>query len=160
MRGTIFPQTEGGMSSYDARALVLTASGTVRDGRTISGTITAECTITGSLASLLSGTITAAVTLTGLIGGRAPLSANAVATGTATATIGASGGLAGTTTATASITASIVAIGSMAGDIVPYTELSPQSLAQAAYDLIYPDLSTINNGVQKASILIPHTTNL
>jgi len=163
VRGIVPAIRAGGVSAFDSDSLTLTTAATVNIGAQISGSATLSISETANLtllANMLAADALALAVANATLGGLIALVASDTLTSTLTGTITATGDVAGTDTLALIESVTLTASGNMVGVISAYTELSPENLALAAYNLMQPDLSVINTGVQKASVLIPHTTNL
>lgn len=146
------PKVAGGLASHNECQGVATASLSLASGRNIAATSDGVATTTGTLQLVVS--------MTGTAAGQTSSSANL------NAALGMAGSTTSTTSTTASITALAWAVGSSAGvasaaltsyatgrlygAITPFTELSPQSLADAVISAasttpIHADIRKVNS---------------
>lgn len=134
--GWMMPQKPGALASRYAAVASLTgaASGALGKNAVGSGTISLDGVAVGQLVVSGSGTGTITITASG------NTVASLAAQGAATLTLSGAGGPTaiawGLSNGTVTVTGNLVsyAVGHMAGDVVPYTELSPQSLASAVWE--------------------------
>lgn len=131
----------GGMSSWNQ----ITGTGTFTSSGALGLNAEAAMTGTGSLTGTAQLVVSAVATLsgTGTLSGNLLAVLNAVAgltgSGTVSATLLADAFAVAALTGTGSLTAPPYAEGELAAEILPYTELSPQSLAVAVWDAIAAD---------------------
>lgn len=136
----------------------------------IGGALTASANLSGSgdLSADIFATIQAAASLSGMgdittaealmvwvmaadLSGSGDLEADIEATATMLANLSGEGDLEAGIEALATIAANITSSGEL---------LTSAAIAAAVRALLHPDLDTINEGVQKASLLIPHSEDL
>jgi hypothetical protein len=131
----VLPIDPGGISSYTLlrESSDLTAAG----ARGVNGaaTITVSSTLDGTAQLVVSGvaTITTSGSLSGNVVAALQLSASIAATASLTADVFADGFAIVTINANGTLTLTPYATGELAAEILPYTELSPQSLANAVW---------------------------
>jgi hypothetical protein len=129
----------GGIGSRRGDPITLTASAPAEAGMEITGTatVTLIATAAGELVSDGSGTaiisLTATAEIEGAIDGRGTATITLIA---APGVIDALAEIGGTATMTLTAQSSIEGLGEISGHSLPYTELSPQSLAQAVLDAV------------------------
>ena len=130
------PRKAGGMASHKEAQGTATATLTLTKGRNVAGTSTGSSTATATLQLVVSmvGTSTGSATVTGNIIAVLGMSGSTTGSGTATGLINALAWAYGTATGTSTATLTRYATGRLYGAITPYTELSPQSLANAVLD--------------------------
>ena len=134
----IMPQVAGAISSTNAAECAVTTTGLAYMGYPIDGSISIAITTNtpdGQLITSGAGSTTIAVTfntplLTASLNGTGTTS---LAITTNTPTLGADAGLSGSSGLSCTGTLVPYAIGHMEGAALPYTELSPQSLAAAVW---------------------------
>jgi predicted RecA/RadA family phage recombinase len=87
--------------------------------------------------------------------------AELLGSGDASAAIRANGNAVATVIGSAALVAAARATAGMSADISVTGEfLTPASIAQSVKDVLRPDLETINTGVRRASLMIPHSGTL
>lgn len=131
----LMPQSAGGLSAYTT----LTGEGLFTASGAMGKNATAGLTGTGTLSATGQLVVSAVANLAGT----GTLSGNIVAVLAATATLTGTGSVTGAMTAlgwldsdlagVGSVTATRYATGELAADLTPFTELSPQSLADAVW---------------------------
>lgn len=136
----VIPIRGGGLSSFAQAQASMSADLSMAAGRNIDGAAALTIDTPGAALQLIvSATGTATITLTGDALAVGALSGSGSVSFTFTASdalLGALAGITGTAPASLSADATITALGALAGDILPYTELSPESLAQAVLDAV------------------------
>lgn len=131
----------GGLASrYEVEADFTLGSLNLAEGRNVEGSTSATFTLGDAQLELVvsaSGAVTFTFTTDGnLAGSLAAVGDTTVTFTVGTATLGAIIDALGATTATFTPGGTSTAIGVLAGDITPFTELSPQSLADAVWGAI------------------------
>lgn len=151
----VMARKNGGMASYQEAIASITSLAALLGGKALEGSTEISVTIADAEGQLISsgeGSATLSITVADLL-----LTASLNATGqaeisltVADATLGAEASLTGS--ATLAVTGSLTpyAIGHMTGAALPYTELSPQSLADAvlgaaANSPIYANIKQVND---------------
>lgn len=136
----VIPIRAGRMSSFAQSGASLTGFVMMAAGRNIDGSTSILINAPNAALQLIvsaSGLATLALTGTGALAGALAASGSAAFSFVASpALLGAIAGLTATAGVTLSQTAVLTAIGRLAGDILPYTELSPQALADAVWGRI------------------------
>ena len=132
------PQKSGGLASRNE----ISGSGTLDSANLAAGyNLEAALDGVGTISNAALGLVVSAVAslsgsgaLTGDIVGVIQAAAALTGAGDLTGALGALAGMASDITGTGTLAASLTALGNMSADILPYTELSPESLAQAILD--------------------------
>jgi hypothetical protein len=136
----MLPLKAGAISAYVADLSITNNAPTLIAGRNLSGDTTLAFTdVSGTLGLIVSATGTATVSFTAdgdLAGSLSGSGTSSITFSSPTALLGALVGGVGTASLTLSGAAAARAVGHLAGDIVPFTELSPQSLADAVWSAI------------------------
>jgi hypothetical protein len=151
----VLPRTAGAISSSAGNRLAITvATMPGQIGRQIDGSIALSLTVNNaplSLIVLADGTATLTLTVDpASLGAAINIDGSTSAALTVdTPILGALAGLFGSATVTVTPSGTIVATGALAGSILPYTELSPENLANAVIAAaqespLYADVRKIN----------------
>lgn len=132
------PIKPGGISTFNQVIGTGALSGTGASGKNAAASLTGTGSLdaTGKLVVAAAAAITATGALSGSINAALLASANLSGSGSFTASIGALGGVTAALAGTGTLTAASYATGTLEADILPYTELSPQSLAAAVWDAL------------------------
>jgi hypothetical protein len=136
----ILPYKPGGMSAYVGTNIAFTMGDLLMAaGVNVDGATTITFTVADAALELVvsaTGSTTVTFTTSGGLAGALDAAGSTTFTFTvATATLGAIIDATASTTLTFSTTATPKALGNMEGDISPFTELSPENLAQAVANL-------------------------
>lgn len=131
----VLPIVRGSISAF-VRATTTVASAPVQEGREISGTASASFTVTPAdllLTALLSGSASMVFTVAGAdLGAAVGISGSTSFSITpSTPILGALAEVSGNASMVVSPSATLTGYGALSGNITPFTELSPQNLANA-----------------------------
>jgi hypothetical protein len=156
----------GGLAGINSAEFSLTGSVALVAGRALAGDATLTITVPDAQLNLVSSAIGSAsfsISTAGTLDG-ALFAAGAATFSviTNTPTLGAISSATGAATFSLTGELALTAIGNLEGNILPNTgdELTADEVALAVVDMLLPNLEVINQGVKKASILVPHTTDL
>lgn len=148
-----FARKAGGLASRNECRIEVTNAASGALGRNIAGDTSITFTLPDAQLQLVvsaSGTATITLTTAGNLAGALYAEGSTTVTFTVgSSLLGAVAGLTGNATVTVSSTALATAIGHLAGDIVPYTELSPQALAQAVWNAVAADSNEVGTMGEK-----------
>ena len=145
---------DGGALSAESE-LSFAVSNTGAGAMGVNGEGSASITITNADAQLqlvvsASGTVSISITTdANLVGALYGTGTTAITVSNGTATLGALAGLFGNAAITFTASGTATAIGWLEGDIVPYTELSPQSLAAAVWNAVAADSNEVGTMGEK-----------
>lgn len=145
----MLPQKGGAMSSHNRTNGEATATLTLVSGRNIAGTSDGVATADASLQLVVSltGTSDGVATVTGNVQAALGMSGSAAGSSTATGEKNALAWAYGTSDGSCAATLTRYATGRLYGSITPFTELSPENLAQTVLD--YAQITPIHANVQK-----------
>ena len=147
----ILPQNSGATSSHNRTNGSSTASLTLVSGRNISGTSDGASTAsaTAQLVVSTSGEAAGTSTATASINAALQMSGTSACAASQTAVIGAIAWCSGSSSGSCTAFATSYAIGELSGSISPFTELSPQNLAQ--YVIEYAEDAPIAANIKKVN---------
>lgn len=141
----------GSLASHNEAHGEATASLAMVSGRNVSGTTAGSSTAsaTAKLVVSTAGTSAGTSTANASINAALQMSGTSAGSSTASATIGANAFASGTSSGSSTVTGTIYALGHLAGSISPFTELSPQGLAQ--YVIEYATATPIAANIAKVN---------
>ena len=145
MKAVVPPYSAGNMSSYNQGRLTLSnGTLTMSAGRNMTGTTSLSLNVGAAQLQLIvlavgSATLTLSVPSTSLQGLVNIAGSTSITLTPNTPVLGAFAGLFGAATLTLTESGALTATGKLEGHILPYTELSPQSLAAAVWAALSAD---------------------
>ena len=147
----LLPQKGGAMSSHNRTNGAATATLTLVSGRNITGSSAGASTAAATLHLVVSMVASAAgiATVTGNVFAALGMVGSSAGSSTATAQKNALGWLYGSSAGSCTATLTRYATGRLYGSISPFTELSPENLAQTVLD--YAQVTPIHADVQKVN---------
>ena len=145
----LLPQKGGAMSSHNRTNGAATATLTLVSGRNITGSSAGASTAAATLQLVVSMVASAAgiATVTGNVFAALGMVGSSAGSSTATAQKNALGWLYGSSAGSCTATLTRYATGRLYGNISPFTELSPENLAQTVLD--YAQAAPIHANVQQ-----------
>ena len=152
----MLPQKPGALSSHNRTRGAATATLALVSGRNIAGTADGIATASATLQLVVSlaGTADGIATVTGNVQAALGMAGSGSGSGSVTGTIGALAWAYGEAAGSCTATLTRYATGRLYGSISPFTELSPENLAQTVLD--YAQAAPIHANVQQingASVL-------
>ena len=152
----MMPQKAGALSSHNEAQGSSTATLSMASGINIAGQSDGISTALATLQLVVSmqGTAAGIATVTGNILAALGMSGSAAGVATNNASITALAWGVGTAAGTSTATLTSYATGRLYGEVTPFTELSPQGLADAVWSALlsqYPDAGTAGNALSLAS---------
>ena len=152
----VMPQKAGGLSSHNLARGSATATISMASGWNLEGLSEglSEALATLQLVVSMQGTAAGIATVTGNILAALGMSGSAAGIATNNATISALAWAIGQADGTCTATLTSYATGRLYGEVTPFTELSPQGLADAVWSALlsqYPDAGTAGNALSLAS---------
>ncbi len=145
------PLKPGGISTFNqasgAGVLAASGAGGVNAEAALVGTGTLD--VTGRLVVAAIAALSGAGTIAGSANATLAATAALTGSGSLSGTIGALGGVIAALSGTGTLTAGNYATGTLAANILPYTELSPQSLAAAVWDALAASYNTAGSMGEK-----------
>lgn len=138
------PLKPGGVSTFNQAVGTgaLAASGAMGKNAEAALEGSGSLAVTGKLVVAAIAALSGAGTIAGAANATLAATAALSGSGTMSGTIGALGGVTAALAGTGSLTAGNYATGTLTADILPYTELSPQSLAAAVWDALAASYNT------------------
>lgn len=157
----LLPYKPGALSSSNASGSGTMSNAQGQNGRAATATLDGVGVVFDAAGGLIAGMVAA-------IAASGGLTADVVGALEAAADLAGSGTLAGAQSAVSGMVAALTGTGLLSiADLEALAQMTAAiyvnegaATAQTIIDGIRPDLEVINDGVQKASLLIPHTTDL
>ena len=145
----MIPQKAGALSSHNRTRGVATATLSLAEGRNLTGTSGGVATADASLQLVVSltGTSDGVAIVTGNVQAALGMAGSAAGSSTASGEKNALAWAYGTSDGSCTATLTRYATGRLYGSITPFTELSPENLAQTVLD--YAQITPIHANVQK-----------